>query len=80
MQQKEFGTVTKHRIFREERKVGTDELTDKLRPLIERLTAEGKKNMATMSPPTVLYLASKIQQQIDEWAGAKETGLRKVSF
>jgi len=81
-ERREVGTGTKYRLFREAKKVGTDEMVEKLRPLIEKLMAEGKKNMATMSPPTVLYLAGMIQKQIDEWSGKPETetGLRKVAF
>lgn len=81
-EQREIGAVVKYRIFREAKKVGTDEMLEKLEPLLSKLREEGHKNMATMSPPTVLYLTGKIQQQIDEWSGkpAKETGLRKVAF
>jgi hypothetical protein len=71
-EQKEIGTVSKYRIFREEEKVGTDELEKKLMPMIAKLKAEGHKNMATMSPPAVLYWAGMIEKQIEKWAEGKD--------
>jgi hypothetical protein len=37
-------------------------LQKELGPLIERLKAEGRKNMATMSPPTVAHLAFELER------------------
>jgi hypothetical protein len=62
--------------------------------MIKALKAEGKKNMATMSPPSVLYWAGMIEKQIEAWAEGKvrdlkdaegksefeQTGLRKVTL
>lgn len=88
-EQREIGTVTKYRIFHEAKKVGTDELRQKLGPMIKNLKDEGKKNMATMSPPSVLYWAGMIEKQIDAWIEGKaaetkgefeKTGLRKIAF
>ena len=45
-----------------------DELIEKLAPIIKELKAEGKKNMATMSPATVSHLAGKLSNLLDEWA------------
>jgi hypothetical protein len=38
-----------------------------LTPLIEGLEAEGKKNMATMSPLTVAMLAAKLKRLLEKW-------------
>jgi hypothetical protein len=56
------------RIFPKDRLVSTSELAEKLGPLIDGLIAEGKKNMATMSPGTVAMLAEKLRRQIDAWS------------
>ena len=54
-------------------------LKHELGPIIEKLKAEGRKNMATMSPGTVAYLAFQMEQLIDKLAhlapidGAKES-------
>ncbi len=90
---KEFGGTIKWRLFKEQELVGTDEIEKKLAEAIKALKAEGKKNMATMSPPSVLYWVGMIEKQIDEWADGvrdlktaeaksdfSKTGLRKVTL
>jgi len=42
-------------------------LAEKLRPIIESLKAEGKKNTATMSPTAVAILAHKLTKLVAEW-------------
>lgn len=64
---KQVGTSFQYRIFHQKRMVSSQELATKLGPIIEDLAAEGKKNMATMSPGTVARLASLLKRQLDEW-------------
>jgi hypothetical protein len=42
-------------------------MIQELTPLIEGLEAEGNKNMATMVPATVAYLAGKLRRLIEGW-------------
>jgi len=66
-ERKQVGTSFSYRIFRQTRTISSAELKTKLTPLIEGLKAEGKKNMATMSPGTVAHLAGSLQHLLDEW-------------
>jgi hypothetical protein len=66
-ERKKVGTSSSYRIFRQTRMISSAELKTKLTPLIEGLKAEGKKNMATMSPATVAHLAGSLQLLLDEW-------------
>lgn len=66
-ERKKVGTSFSYRIFRQTRTISSEELKTKLTPLIEGLKAEGKKNMATMSPATVAHLAGWLQKLLDEW-------------
>jgi hypothetical protein len=68
VERKRVGAKTEFRIFKKEKTVSLDELTEKLAPIIKELKAEGKKNMATMSPATVAHLAGKLSNLLDEWA------------
>lgn len=61
------GPTTAYRMFRTKRTVSLEELTTKLGPILEGFQAEGKKNMATMSPATVAVLANRLKQLIEEW-------------
>ena len=65
---KKVGRETHYRIFKQNKTVSVDELTEKLTPIIDGLIAEGKKNMATMVPATVAMLAAKLKRLLDEWA------------
>ena len=65
---KRVGKETHYRIFKQDKTVSVNELTEKLTPIIEGLMAEGKKNMATMVPATVAMLAAKLKRLLDEWA------------
>jgi hypothetical protein len=64
---KQVGKSTSYRIFPKTRMISSEELTTKLGPLIKDLKAEGKKNMATMSPSTVAHLAGLLEQILDTW-------------
>ena len=68
VERKRVGTNTEFRIFKKEKTISLDELIEKLAPIIKELKAEGKKNMATMSPATVAHLAGKLSNLLDEWA------------
>ena len=68
VERKRVGTHTEFRIFKEDKTISLDELIEKLAPIIKELKAEGKKNMATMSPATVAHLAGKLSNLLDEWA------------
>jgi hypothetical protein len=68
VERKRVGANTEFRIFKEEKTISLDELIEKLAPIIKELKAEGKKNMATMSPATVAHLAGKLSNLLDEWA------------
>jgi hypothetical protein len=68
VERKRVGANTEFRIFKKEKTIGFDELIEKLAPIIKELKAEGKKNMATMSPATVSHLAGKLSNLLDEWA------------
>lgn len=64
-----YKTSHQYRIFRASRAVCAAEIHTKLDPLITGLEAEGKKNMATMSPGTVAMLAARIRRLVNEWTG-----------
>src|SRR5262249_11521558 len=57
-----------YRIFEKDKTVSMEELTTKLRPIVEGLKAEGKKNMATMVPAEVAMLAERLERLLNEWA------------
>jgi hypothetical protein len=57
-----------YRIFKQDKTVSLEELTTKLRPIVEGLKAEGKKNMATMVPAEVAMLAARLERLLNEWA------------
>ena len=65
---KRVGSETHYRIFKQYRTVSVEELTTKLRPIVEGLKAEGKKNMATMVPAEVAMLAARLERLLNEWA------------
>jgi hypothetical protein len=65
---KRVGTERHYRIFNQDKTVSVQELTTKLRPIVEGLKAEGKKNMATMVPAEVAMLAARLERLLNEWA------------
>jgi hypothetical protein len=65
---KRAGKQLHYRIFKKDKTVSTHELTTKLRPIVEGLKAEGKKNMATMVPAEVAMLAARLERLLNEWA------------
>jgi len=67
-ERKKVGGQIHYRIFKQDKKVSVEELTAKLRPIVEGLKAEGKKNMATMVPAEVAMLAARLERLLNEWA------------
>ena len=67
-EKKKIGPEYQYRIFKQDKKVSVEELTMKLRPIVEGLKAEGKKNMATMVPAEVAMLAARLERLLNEWA------------
>jgi transcriptional regulator with XRE-family HTH domain len=67
MEKKKVGKSHHFRLFPRNRIVSTQELTTKLGPIIKDLKAEGKKNMATMAPAQVAYLAGLLEDLLDTW-------------
>src|SRR5262245_17584012 len=67
-ERKKVGDQIHYRIFKQDKKVSVEELTTKLRPIVEGLKLEGKKNMATMVPAEVTMLASRLERLLNEWA------------
>jgi len=65
---KRIGKEIHYRIFEKDKTVSVEELTTKLRPIVEGLKAEGKKNMATMVPAEVAMLAARLERLLNEWA------------
>ncbi len=66
-ERKKVGTHFQYRIFYSEKTISSNELTEKLGPIIKGLKEEGRKNMATMAPSAVAALAALLQRQLDEW-------------
>jgi hypothetical protein len=67
-ERKKVGNEIHYRIFKGQKAVSAEELTTKLRPIVEGLKAEGKKNMATMVPAEVAMLAARLERLLNEWA------------
>src|SRR5262245_39651192 len=67
-ERKKVGDQIHYRIFKQDKAVSVEELTTKLRPIVEGLKAEGKKNMATMVPAEVAMLAARLERLLNEWA------------
>jgi hypothetical protein len=68
VERKKVGSQIHYRIFKQDKAVSVEELTTKLRPIVEGLKAEGKKNMATMVPAEVAMLAARLERLLNEWA------------
>jgi hypothetical protein len=66
-EKKKVGQHFEYRIFRLGKVIGSGELIEKLTPILKGLEAEGAKNMATMSPGTVAYLAGQLRRLLEEW-------------
>jgi len=65
---KRVGKERHYRIFKQDKTVSVEELITKLRPIVEGLKVEGKKNMATMVPAEVAMLAARLEHLLNEWA------------
>jgi hypothetical protein len=68
-ERKQVGNSFHYRFFKQEHNVSIDELTTKLKPIIDELMVEGrKKHIATVSQGTILKCAGLIKNLLDEWA------------
>lgn len=67
-EKKKVGQHVEYRIFSLNKTISSSELIKKLTPILKGLEAEGAKNMATMSPGTVAYLAGQLRRLLEEWA------------
>jgi hypothetical protein len=67
-ERKRVGQEHHYRIFKQNNTVSAHELATKLRPIVEGLKAEGKKNMATMVPAEVAMLTARLERLLNEWA------------
>jgi hypothetical protein len=67
-EKKRVGQEVHYRIFKQDKSVSVEELITKLRPIVEGLKVEGKKNMATMVPAEVAMLAARLERLLNEWA------------
>ena len=67
-ERKRVGTETHYRIFKQDKTVSVDELTEKLAPIIEALDAEGRKTAVTTIPAEVRCLAARLKKLLDDWA------------
>jgi hypothetical protein len=66
-EKKKVGQHVEYRIFSLDKTISSAELIEKLTPILKGLEAEGAKNMATMSPGTVAYLAGQLRRLLEEW-------------
>jgi hypothetical protein len=66
-ERKQVGRSFQYRIFPAKQVISSQELITKLSPIIDGLRAEGKKNMATMSPGTVARLAHQLKLLLEGW-------------
>jgi hypothetical protein len=65
-----------YRLVRAGRTVKADAFLSEIRPIVEALKAEGRKNMATMSPWTVAQLADRLEKLLETMvAGTSEPAL-----
>src|SRR4029077_11977641 len=67
-ERKKIGKEIHYRIFKQDKSLSVEELTTELRPIVEGLKIEGKKNMATMVPAEVAMLAARLERLLNEWA------------
>jgi hypothetical protein len=66
-EKKKVGQHFEYRIFKLDKTISSRELIEKLTPILKGLKAEGAKNMATMSPGTVAYLAGQLARLLEGW-------------
>jgi hypothetical protein len=67
-ERKQRGKSFQYRIMRAGRRIDLDVLMQDLGPIIDGLREEGKKNVATISPTTVAYLAHQLEQLLEKLA------------
>lgn len=52
------------------KKIGANEVAEKLLPIAKKLMAEGRKNQFNISNRTLLTLASEMQDHLDRWCNS----------
>jgi len=66
--EKRRGKEVQWRIFKLEKSIPVTELLSEIRPLVQALRIEGRKNMVTMSPATVAVLAGRLEKLLQKWS------------
>lgn len=61
-----YGTVEQYKIIRSGRTIDLDRLLNEIAPILKELEAQGRTNLATMSPPTVAYLIHKLKKILED--------------
>jgi hypothetical protein len=67
-EKKQRGKVVLYRIVKADRSIELGALMQDLGPIIDGLKAEGKKNVATISPGTVAHLVHQLEQLLEKLA------------
>ncbi len=68
-ERREFKSTHQYRMTRASwKKVDMEKLRADVEPILEKLEAEGRKNMATMSPGTVAYLTHQLRKLLESLA------------
>jgi transcriptional regulator with XRE-family HTH domain len=67
-ERKKVGKETHYRIFKQDKMVSLDEMTEKLTPIIKGLEVEGKKHVAQRVPAEIARLVFQLKRLLDEWA------------
>jgi hypothetical protein len=65
---KKVGKEIHYRIFKQDKTVSIDELTEKLAPIIKGLEVEGKKHSAQRVEAEIARLAALLKRLLNEWA------------
>jgi transcriptional regulator with XRE-family HTH domain len=68
-ERKKVGTEIHYRLFKMDKTISSNELVEKLAPIIEGLEEQGTKTQVTMSVMAVAVLAAKLRKLLDEWTG-----------
>jgi transcriptional regulator with XRE-family HTH domain len=67
-ERKKVGKETHYRVFKQDKMVSLDEMTEKLTPIIKGLEVEGKKHVAQRVPAEIARLVFQLKRLLDEWA------------
>jgi hypothetical protein len=64
---KQVGPVFHYQMVHQKRLISSADIAQKLGPIVKGLLEQGDRHMATVSRPTVQYLAGLLKQLFDEW-------------